>query len=220
MYASDYRSRARDALSGNWLLSALVALVAALLGGSLTSGFSNLDLDLSGLNIQLSPTVITILQSVLTVWVVQAVISFFIGGTIKLGRCQYLLDQQDGKPLQFKTLFSQFHQFNNGFCLHLLTTIFVVLWSILFVIPGIVATYSYAMAPFIQAEHPEYGANECIKRSKEMMRGHRFELFCLNLSFIGWYLLSIFTLGIGTIFVSAYSTAAEAAFYRQLQTET
>lgn len=222
MKASDYRARAREVLSGNWLLSTLVALIATLLGGAVTSGTSSLNIDLdnlNGLNIQLSPTLIAILQAIVSISVVIAVIRFIIGGTIKLGHCQYLLDQQNGNNLSVRTLFSQFNQFGNGFCLELLTTIFVFLWSLLLVIPGIVASYSYTMAPFIQSEHPEYGASECIKCSKEMMRGHRWELFCLELSFIGWRILAIFTLGIGALFINAYSSAARAAFYQQLQQE-
>lgn len=155
MKASDYRARAREVLSGNWLLSTLVALIATLLGGAVTSGTSSLNIDLdnlNGLNIQLSPTLIAILQAIVSISVVIAVIRFIIGGTIKLGHCQYLLDQQNGNKLSVRTLFSQFNQFGNGFCLELLTTIFVFLWSLLLVIPGIVASYSYAMAPFIQTE--------------------------------------------------------------------
>lgn len=222
MCASDYRARARQALSGNWLLSTLVVFVAGLLGGALTSGTSGLNINsdfLKDLNFQLSPAIVTIINTVLIFAIVISIIKFIIGGTIKLGHCRYLLDQQDGRDLTVRTLFSQFNQFGNGFCLELLTTIFVFLWSLLLIIPGIVASYSYAMAPFIQTERPEYGANECIKRSKEMMRGHRWELFCLEFSFIGWRLLSIFTLGIGNFFVTAYSSAARAAFYQQLQIE-
>lgn len=218
MRARDYRARARQVLSGNWLLSALVVLVAGLLGGSLTSGSSlSIDLsDLGDLNVQLSPAVVAAMAVMLNIGFVFGLVSFLIGGTVKLGYCRYLLDQQDGSPLKIKTLFSQFFQFSKGFCLDLLIGIFTLLWMLLFIIPGIMAAYSYAMAPFIQVEHPQYGARECIKRSKELMRGHRWELFCLELSFFGWALLSIFTLGIGAIFVNAYSSAAKAAFYRNL----
>lgn len=223
MKARDYRARAREVLSGNWFVSALVVLVARLLGGAFSPGSTgvlNIDMnDLNDLNIQLSPTLVTILNAFIISSAVIGLIHFIIGGTIKLGHCRYLLDQHDGVKPNIRTLFSQFHQFSNGFCLQLLTGIFTFLWALLFVIPGILAAFNYAMAPFIQAEHPEYGARECIRRSKEMMRGHRWQLFCMEISFIGWSILSIFTLGIGSLFVGAYSSAAHAVFYRQLQSE-
>ena len=75
------------------------------------------------------------------------------------------------------------------------------------------------MAPYIMAEHPEWGANECITRSRQMMDGHKFELFCLDLSFIGWGIACIFTLGLGIPFLDAYREAAHAAFYRNISVE-
>ena len=90
------------------------------------------------------------------------------------------------------------------------------LWSLLFVIPGIVAGYSYAMTGYILAEHPELTASEAIEQSKQMMSGNRFRLFCLQFSFIGWDLLCALTLGIGNLWLRPYKQAAEAAFYREV----
>jgi uncharacterized membrane protein len=70
------------------------------------------------------------------------------------------------------------------------------------------------MTPFIMAEHPEMTAKEAITASKHAMDGHKFELFCLGFSFIGWGILAILTLGIGFIFLSPYIEASWAAFYR------
>lgn len=221
MRARDYRTRAREALSGNWLISAVVVFIASLMGGAYTSGsggsFNFSNTNYQGLGNNLPSFVIAILMVIFAVAIVIAIITFIIGGTIRLGHCRYLLDQQDGLSPTVGTLFSQFYQFGNGFCLSLLTGIYTALWTLLFIIPGIVASYSYAMAPFIQVEHPEYGANNCIKRSKEMMRGHRWALFCLDMSFIGWSILCIFSLGVGYPFLNAYKSAAHAAFYRDIQ---
>jgi len=84
-------------------------------------------------------------------------------------------------------------------------------------IPGIIASYSYAMTPYILAENPGLRANEAISRSKEMMDGYKGELFLLHLTFIGWDLLAVLTLNIGHLWLNPYKHAAEAAFYRQLQ---
>jgi len=97
-----------------------------------------------------------------------------------------------------------------------LRTIYVLLWSLLFVIPGIIASFSYAMTDYILAENPEMSASEAISRSKEMMEGNRFRLFCLEFSFIGWSILCAFTLGIGNLWLTPYRQAATAAFYREV----
>ncbi len=99
-------------------------------------------------------------------------------------------------------------------------TVFTALWSLLFVIPGIMASYSYAMAPFIMAENPDISANDAIKASKEMMQGNRLELFSLDLTFIGWNLLALVTLGISTLFVTPYHNQAHAVFYEDLRRKT
>lgn len=217
-----YRSRARLALSGNWLLSALVAIVAGLLGGTLvlgSGGGGQVNIDeqtLAAMPAEAREILLVILAVVVPVLAIYGLICFILGGTVRLGYCKYLLDQQDNQPLKVGTLFSQFHQFGNGICLHILTALFTALWSLLFIVPGIIANYRYAMAPFIQAEHPEYTASQCISMSKDMMRGRKWELFCLDLSFIGWILLCALTLGIGYLFLTPYTNASRAAFYREM----
>ena len=99
-------------------------------------------------------------------------------------------------------------------------SIFAVLWSLLFVIPGIYAAYGYAMTPYILMENPEMTPNEAITKSKELMDGNRFRLFCLEISFIGWVLLAaFFTLGIGMFWLAPYIEASFAAFYREIKVE-
>ena len=95
----------------------------------------------------------------------------------------------------------------------------VFLWSLLFLIPGIIMSFSYAMTPYILEEHPEIGAWEASTRSKEIMTGHRFDLFWLYLSFIGWALLCILTFGIGLFWLIPYMSASEIGFYEDLKAE-
>ena len=95
----------------------------------------------------------------------------------------------------------------------------IFFWTLLFFIPGIVMCFAYAMTPYILEEHPEIGAWDASTRSREMMKGHKFDLFYLYLSFIGWFLLSLLTLGIGFIWLSPYVDAAKAAFYNDLKAE-
>ena len=113
-------------------------------------------------------------------------------------------------------LFSQFDRFKQGFLQSFLRNLYIVLWSLLFVIPGIVKSFSYAMTPFIMADHPEMTAKEAIAASKEMMDGHKGDLFILGLTFFGWHLLAGLSLGIGYLWLNPYMNAAYAAFYRDL----
>ena len=101
----------------------------------------------------------------------------------------------------------------------LLMHIFIILWSLLFLIPGIVKAFSYAMTPYILEENPELGANEAIDRSRAMMKGHKFDLFWLYLSFIGWFILCCLTLGIGFLWLTPYMETATAAFYEDVKAD-
>ena len=101
----------------------------------------------------------------------------------------------------------------------LLVGIFISLWSLLFVIPGIIKAFSYSMTPYILEENPELSANEAIDRSRAMMRGHKFDLFWLYLSFIGWAILCLFTAGIGFLWLAPYVTTTQAAFYEEVKAD-
>ena len=97
--------------------------------------------------------------------------------------------------------------------------LFIVLWSFLFIIPGIIKAFSYSMTPYILEENPELSANEAIDRSRAMMKGHKFDLFWLFLSFIGWFFLSLLTLGIGGLWLGPYMQTATAAFYEDVKAD-
>lgn len=100
-----------------------------------------------------------------------------------------------------------------------LTRFFIFLWSLLLIIPGLVKNYSYALTPYLLKEFPELSANQCINLSKKMMKGHKFDLFFLHLSFIGWIILAVLSAGIGLFWLVPYMAASEAAFYQEVKTE-
>ncbi len=99
----------------------------------------------------------------------------------------------------------------------LFMTIKVLLWTCLLIVPGLVMSFAYAMTPYILEEHPEISAWEASTRSREMMKGHKFDLFYLYLSFIGWGLLSCILCGIGFIWLTPYMQLSVAAFYNDLK---
>lgn len=216
MDTKEIRRQARAHLQGNWGLSIGVAVVACLLGGLLTgmsfipeiSYWKQLDFSETweireGLRIGFKNGIF-------------GLASFLLGGVLQLGYARFLLRQHDGNPTEFNDLFSQFDRFGTGFAQHFLRSLYTLLWSLLLIIPGIIAALSYAMTPFILEEHPELTANEAIRRSKELMRGHKTDLFILELTFIGWSLLCILTLNLGHIALNPYKNAAYAVFYREI----
>ena len=219
MFASDYRRIARDSLAGNWGPSIVAGLIASLLGG-LVVGSSGIDLDIDTdtlRNIQFSfPTLFETIKAILIGSVVINLVHIFVGCAVRLGYCTYLLKQHDRQVRDYKDLFSHFNIYGSALSLALLEGILVALWTLLLIIPGIIARYRYAMAPFIMAENPDLTATQAINLSKQMMQGNKWRLCCLELSFIGWALLSVLTLGIGELFLVPYTSAARAAFYRSL----
>lgn len=226
MDTKEIRRQARAHLQGNWGLSIGVAVVACLLGGLLT-GMSFIP-EISywkQLNFfhdrDLSQYVSGSWEIVQGVWIefkngIFSLASFLLGGVLQLGYARFLLRQHDGKPTEFNDLFSQFDRFGTGFAQHFLRSLYTLLWSLLLIVPGIIAALGYAMTPFILEEHPELTANEAIRRSKELMRGHKTDLFILELTFIGWSLLCILTLNLGHIALNPYKNAAYAVFYREI----
>ena len=99
-----------------------------------------------------------------------------------------------------------------------LTDLFLFLWFCLLFIPGIIKSYSYRMVPYILADHPEYGAMEAIKESCRIMKGNKFKAFLLDLSFIGWFILTAITLGIlGLFYVNPYYYSTDAALYEAIK---
>ena len=219
MTSSELRAIARRNLEGTWGISVGVALVAALLGGLIVGTGSNINFNFNEDTVRnLPPIFWAVLLPLVSVAGLLGIVSFILGGTVELGYAKFLLKQYDRKQLQFSDLFSQFERFGTGFAQKFLRTLFTVLWSLLFIIPGIVKGLSYAMTPFILEEHPEMTASEAIKASMRLMDGHKMDLFILGLTFIGWQILACLTMGIGFLFLNPYMNAAYAAFYRSIST--
>ncbi len=143
-----------------------------------------------------------------------------LGGPLWYGVHSFYLGQIRGERPGVGVLFDGVqYRFGTSIAVYLLQGIFCFLWSLLCIVPGIVKYYSYAMAPFILADHPEMDAIEIIDESRAMMEGHKWELFCLDLSFIGWWILCILTWGIGSLWLSPYMGCARAQFYEAVRVE-
>lgn len=122
----------------------------------------------------------------------------------------------NGNP-QVQSFFGGFKNFGSAFLLNLLNAIFVFLWSLLLIIPGIIKAYAYSMSFYILRDNPEMSAGDARRASIEMMQGNKWRYFCLMFSFIGWYLLSILTFGILFFWIIPYTETAKAEFYESLK---
>ncbi len=143
--------------------------------------------------------------------------SVVISAPLEIGLITIFFKLKNGEPPKIEELFKHFDVMAHAILLSLLITIFTFLWSLLLVIPGIVAALSYSMAPYILAENKSLTAMEAMKMSKQMMNGHKADLFVLYLSFIGWELLVSITFGIAGIYVFPYMQATMVNFYDSIK---
>lgn len=227
-YAKDFRSSARNALRDKWWEAVAAGFVASLFGainstegssfsfstGSSSEGETGAATEL--INPELYAIIAGILGTIAAIALVVGIALFLVGSVVSAGYAQFNLDLIDGNRANIKTLFSYFPHWKKLIATNILKNIFITLWTLLFIIPGIIATYNYAMVPYILAEDPTLSPKEAIAQSKAMMYGHRWRLFCLEFSFIGWAFLAALSCGIGYLWLTPYQQASYADFYREI----
>ncbi len=189
-------------------------------GGSSASNFSDSYSGSSGSDSSDmdAGAIIAILLIVMVIFVIALAFSLafqaFLGNVVRVGECKYFCDARNGDQ-SFGKLFDNFR---NGNYMDTVKTMFfrslyIMLWSLLFYIPGIIKTYEYFLIPYLLAENPHLDRNRAFEISKKTMDGEKWNLFVLGLSFIGWYLLGALACRIGTMFVVPYYEATMAEFY-------
>jgi len=150
--------------------------------------------------------------------VVGTIATYIIVGPMTVGGVRFTLAvSRKGKP-EIGQLFSGFDRFGTHLAAYLLQTIFVALWTLLLIVPGIIAALSYSMTYFIIAEDSSISASDAITKSKKMMKGNRWKLVCLGFRFTGWFLLAMLSFGIGFLWVGPYMYVSYAKFYDDLKT--
>ena len=143
--------------------------------------------------------------------------SIIVSGPLAVGLAGYFLSFAKSENPEFDRLFDSFkNSFGNSIVLYLLTNIFIFLWALLLIIPGIIKFFAYSMAPYLLSENPNMSPTEALDESQRLMNGHKMDLFVLLLSFIGWFLLGLITFGIAFIWVIPYISAAQAEFYLEI----
>lgn len=145
--------------------------------------------------------------------------SILVALPMMYGYAIVMLSVMRGGEMNIGGLFDGFNDFGRIVGTKLLQAIYTFLWMLLLVIPGIIKSYSYAMTDFILKDEPLLANNAAIEKSMAMMDGNKMKLFLLDLSFIGWAILCLFTFGIGFLFLQPYVQSAHAAFYEDLKAQ-
>lgn len=191
MNSSDFRHAAWGKLSGNWGGPIAVSLIYMVITGVLSAITQNMP--------------------------AASLLIVIVTAPLAIGLNKYFIEFSKQLSPDVEVLFDGYKEsFLSSILLSLLTGLLIFLWMLLFIIPGIIKAYAYAMAPYILAENPTISITEALDESQEMMKGHKMDLFILGLSFIGWVLLGLITFGIAFIWVIPYINAAHAEFYLEV----
>lgn len=184
------KSAAKRQIKGNLGILFLISLLSGLIGGAVN-----------------------------VIPVVGGVAAMFVNAAFSLAMVSIYMNLTEGIRPKVSDLFSQFRNVISAFCTNFLAGLLVFLWSLLLIVPGIIKACAYSQALYILADDPGLGSWEAIRRSKEMMQGHKMEYFLLCMSFYGWALLGAFTFGILYIWLLPYMQTTYANYYKSLKGE-
>ena len=220
----ELKTRAKMLIRQNYWKNVIAALILSFITGSALSSASsrasnasneNTSIDITGITPGIVFAGIAAVSGILLIMLaVHLLLSYFLWGPLEVGARKYFIDCENGNA-DLKSIFQMVTVGNNTMrTTMLLKDVFCVLWGVLFIIPGIIKSYEYRMIPYLLAEYPGMDRKEAFQISKRMMDGQKMETFILDLSFIGWILLSAITCGIAGIFyVNPYREATFAELY-------
>lgn len=194
MTRAELKTLAKEQLKGNLWMLILCILIFEVIVGAPTAILARVDLQQFG-----------------------GIINLIVAGPLSLGLTWIFLGITRGEKPEVGKLFEGFNYFLNSFLLSLLGGIFIALWTLLLIVPGIIKAYSYSMMYFVLAENPEMKPMDALKESERIMKGHKMELFVLELSFIPWILLCVVTCGIASLYVVPYVQLTTTHFYLQIK---
>ena len=214
----DFRKIAREVLTGKWKIAVLAGFLASLLFAldELNISIDTETADLLNTIGRVNPSYANLFFKLAAVVTVVSIVAMVLRLLLSVGYAKFNLNLLDGAPATVGDLFAYFSYWKNAIIARLVSTVIITLFSLLLVIPGIIASLSLAMVPYILAENPDMKAMDALKLSKNIMDGNRWRLFCLQFSFIGWHLLASLTLGIGYLWLTPYMHASYTAFFRDI----
>ena len=193
--SANLRALGRDALRGNWKLGVAGTLLYMILV------YVPMDILNAIFGNGTSPAGISMVYIIL------------ISGPMALGYAMFAISIFRKRETSPAEVFYGFERFGKALGLLIVIIIFVTLWSLLFIVPGIIAAFRYSMSFYILADNPDMGIMEALNESKRMMQGNKWKFFCLNLSFIGWMLLAIIPIAVGTGLLFPFVGRIDYVFY-------
>ncbi len=226
---AELKQKAKWVLAGSYWKAFLVSLVMGIVSGgssNIGSGFNNRSSNSSSgslgsirnnSNEWFMILIIIGIIGVITFIIIMAV-NLFVGYHLEVGGRRYFVQAaQDDINMGYLG-----YGFKNDRYFSIIKTMFwkdlmIFLWSLLLIIPGIIKKYAYKMVPYILADNPEIGRKRALELSDQMTKGHKFRIFVLQLSFMGWYLLGMLACLVGMMFVTPYQNATEAELYLVLR---
>lgn len=238
MNRKELKEKAKAALKANYIRCVVVSLIlVAVTGASLTLSFNtsgvstangSLEIEVNGEQVDLVEAVqndetVAIILTAIAVIVLLAVLlavlaDVFAANPLEVGCKDFFLDNSKEEAKMDRVI----NGFKNGYKRNVwamfLKGLYVFLWSCLLIVPGIIKSIAYSMVPYILADEPYITAKEALKKSQAMTKGHKGELFMLDLSFFGWFFLTALTFGVlGVFYVNPYYNGTQAEAYRALK---
>lgn len=209
------KKEALNALRGNWGPAVLVTFLVFVISGLVPLGF---EVPLSGgfeawVLQEAPPLGATIVSTLISVLLIP----------LSIATVWYFLDLARGKSPKVSDVFNPYKELGLGLKIigtSIMQSIFLFLWFLLLFVPGIIKSMSYSQTYYLLKDHPEYTVFEAITESRKRMVGYKWKYFLLYLSFIGWGLLSVITLGIGFLWLAPYISTSLGAFYNNHISDT
>ncbi len=215
----ELRLSARETLNGHWGMMILAVIVyeaiaiVAQTPASIGRGLTQIS-SLTGMGEGME---LGLLVAAIPLSFIGIAIAVFLGWPLAYGFEQMPLRFDRNRNIDIiSAIFLGFKDYWRSILLSLLSAIYVILWTFLLIVPGIIKACAYSMSTYLALDHPDWDAERCIHESRMMMRGHKWQLFVLDLSFIGWTLLCILTLGIGFLWLIPYINQTHVKFYNEL----
>lgn len=206
--SSEIKNQAIASLDGKWGASAILIFIYSLISYAFAGGLPNLIVPYEPVS---GATMSFVGNTGLSALIAILFLPMSWGMLVT-----FLEVSRGAQSINYGNLTKGYHDFTRICLTMLLTNIYTILWTFLLIIPGIVKSYSYSMTSFILADRPDLAYNEAIEESMRMMDGHKMRLFILDLTFLGWALLCLLTLGIGFLFLEPYIYTSHAKFYENL----
>ena len=214
----ELKALGKQAFKNNYWVSVVAALILGIAIAGVTTYLSvntGQDFSEASSNSSMTFSIVAGTSSIVTL-----LLNTFVFRPLEIGGRHFFLNNSDGRANIYDFLVGFRFNYLNNVLTMFLRDLFVALWTMLFIIPGIVKMYAYSLVPYILAENPEIGAMDAIKLSNEMMKGHKMNAFLLDLSFIGWILLTILTFGlVGVFFANPYMYATDAELYKAIKAD-